>query len=520
MYESFLRPASDPWFSPDRVDWHRASQPEYVKGVKLAVIRAVRQGKPGIDAIGPHLGDWIANANTLREAWDLLAAKGDTSPGPNGHHYDDFDGPEVWELLRTVARAIRSDNYRVGAEWTVKVPKSSIDPSRGTRPISLTNIEDRVVQRAVVEVLQPLLDPLFGRNVLGYRPGHGRLHALALAEQISDVGDRYVFVVEDIKDAFTNVPVNRLLDVLAIHVPSEQVLRLMERLLDTGAKCGVRQGGPLSPLLLNIFLHHFLDEPWQKDYADVPMIRVADDLLLICRTKKEAGEARAALESLLSPANMPLKGTAKGSVSDLRKGSFVKWLGFKISKGDQALKVRIAAKAWERLEEYLMLAHEKPDASIRAVATINGWVDAVGPCYPFVPRSRVYEKMTKLAAKQAFDEIPSRAALTSRWRRAYERWCKIRDAVKERPCALDSCWANSPTGDLSLQNPSSASEPRPELAPEPIPEWGLTESTAVEQLGDTWNARPQHERLESPMSSSPAGIIAPLHVGRVGRGRA
>lgn len=461
-YETYLRPASDPWFSPDRVDLRRASQPEYVKGVRLAVVRAVGQGKKEIEAIGPRLIDWISNANMLREAWNLLAAKGDTAPGPNGHHYNDFDSPEIWELLRTIGKAIRNDTYRVGTEWIVKIPKSSTDPSRGTRPISLINIEDRVVQRAVVEVLQPLLDPLFGRNILGYRPGHGRLHALALAEQVVVREGRYVFVVEDIKDAFTRVPLNRLLDVLAVHIPSEQVLRLLERVLDTGVKCGVRQGGPLSPFLLNVHMRHFLDEPWWKDHANVPMIRVADDLLLLCRSQTEARDARVALEALLRPANMHLKGTTKDSIHDLRKGSSVKWLGFRINRGDQALKVHVATKAWERLGEYLLLAYQKPDAPLRALATINGWIEAMGPCYPFARRPRVYERLAKLAAKQAFDEIPSRDSIMSRWRRAYKRWCGIRDDVHERPEVLDSRWAPSKSSDAS--KPSSHAGPGTEAA--------------------------------------------------------
>ena len=74
-----------------------------------------------------------------------------------------------------------------------------------------------------------------------------------------------MLVVEDIKDAFTRVPLNRLLDVLNIYVPSEEVLQLIRRLLDTGKRHGIRQGGPLSPLLLNLYLHHVLDVPWQKD---------------------------------------------------------------------------------------------------------------------------------------------------------------------------------------------------------------------------------------------------------------
>ena len=441
MYESFLRSASDPWFSPDRVDWHRGSRHDYVKRVGLNVVLAVREGKQAIETIGPLLMKWIADARMLRKAWDILAAKGNTAPGPNRRRYDDLDDVEVWSLLRSIGAAIRNDTYRVGEERIVNVPKDRSDPARGTRPISLLNVEDRVVQRAVVEVLQRLFDPLFGRNILGFRPGHGRLHAMALAEQIAVAEGRYVFTVLDLKDAFTRVPLDRLMDVLAVYIPSEDMLRLLNRILDTGKKHGIRQGGPLSPLLLNLFLHHVLDRPWRKAWPTVPMIRVADDILLICRSREEAERARTGLRALLMPMNMPLKEGRDDTIRDLQIGESAKWLGGVIHKGEDELKVTISKRARARLVEYLSLAHEKSDSAIRAVATINGWIDQMGPCYPFVNRSWVYRRLEAIATKQAFDEIPSRDAIASRWRRAYLRWCDIRNDVRERPEALDSIWA-------------------------------------------------------------------------------
>ena len=440
MYESFVREAYDPWFPADSCTWHRGSRHKCVALAELAVVRAVQGGKPAIEAIGPLFIKWVSDARMLYEAWHTLAAKGGTAPGPNGHRYDDFDDCEVWSLLKSIGQAIRKGTYRAGDEKVVQIPKDRSDPSRGTRPITLINIEDRVVQRAVVEILQRLLDPLFGRNILGYRPGLGRLDALALVEREAAAGNRYVFVAEDIRDAFTHVPIQRLLDVVATHVPSAALLQLLERLLDTGEKHGVRQGGPLSPLLLNVYLRHFLDEPWRKKWAMVPMVRVADDLLLLCRTKKEAKEAWDGLAALLEPANMPLKLGCDGATHDLRKGGSVDWLGFNINKGEQGLETRIADRAWKRLEEYLFLAHEKPDAPIRASATIDGWIEQMGPCCPFVKRSRVYDRLVGLAAKQGFNEVPSRDAVLSRWRRAYKRWCELRNDILERPDALDSIW--------------------------------------------------------------------------------
>lgn len=440
MYESFLRPPDDPWFTPDRVDWHYGTRHDFVTWVKSTVIDAVQKGRPAIEALGPRLIKWIIDARLLREAWDLLAKKGETAPGPNEHRYDDYDSSEVWAKLTAIGAAIHKDTYRPGGERKVEIPKDRTDPDRGTRTLTLIDIEDRVVQRAVIEVLQPLFDSLFGRNILGFRPRHGRLHAVALAEQQAVAEGRYVLVTEDLADAFDHVPINRLLDVLALYIPSHEVLQLLRRLLDTERGDGIRQGGPLSPILLNVYLHHFLDEPWRQNWASIPMIRVADDILLLCRTKKQAEQAQVGLRELLTPAAMPLKIPKEATVHDLRKGEAATWLGFMIGMGQEGFTVTLAERAWKRLNEYLMLAHEKPDAAVRAAATIKGWIDQTGPCYPFMERQSVYERLAELAAAQAFEEIPSGSAMTSRWRRAYERWCDLRKEIKERPEVLDSAW--------------------------------------------------------------------------------
>jgi len=347
MYESLSRVPFDPRTDLHRVDAHFGSRRDFVTRVKLTVINAVHEGRPAIEALGPLLIKWISDARMLREAWDLLAAKGETAPGPNGHRYSDYDDHEIWSKLKAIGKAIydgeatggkiRGDKFRAGGERKVQIPKDRTDPERGMRTLTLIDIEDRTVERSVIEVLPPLFDSLFGRNVLGYRPRLGRLHALALAEQQAMAEKRYVFVAEDLADAFDHVPINRLLDTLGVCIPSPEVLQLLRRLLDSGNRHGIRQGGPLSPILLNSYLRRFLDEPWRKKWATIPMIRVADDLLLLCRSKKEAEQARAGLRELLIPAGMPLKVHKDGSVYDLRRGDTATWLGFLIGIGKEGL---------------------------------------------------------------------------------------------------------------------------------------------------------------------------------------
>src|ERR1019366_4129 len=98
-----------------------------------------------------------------------------------------------------------------GKSRTVKVRKTS---GNGTRQLTLLDLFDRVVQRAAVQILQPLLDPLFLPFSLGFRPNRDREHALARAEALAVTERRWCWVVEDLRNAFDLVPQRRLLNVV------------------------------------------------------------------------------------------------------------------------------------------------------------------------------------------------------------------------------------------------------------------------------------------------------------------
>src|SRR5207249_3057897 len=203
-------------------------------------------------------------------------------------------------------------------------------PGRGGRPLVLSNVEDRVVERAVVSILQPLLDPQFDDRSFGYPPRRGMQHALAQAERHVPKEQRRVWLTEDAKDAFLNVPLSRLLQVVRGLLPADDLIELIKRVLGGNKVPGLRQGGPLSPLMLNLYLDHFLDGPWRCDQPKLPLLRVADDLLVPCRSEAQARKARAELERLLVPAGMPLKGTEATAICVLCADIPVDWLGVAI----------------------------------------------------------------------------------------------------------------------------------------------------------------------------------------------
>jgi hypothetical protein len=386
--------------------------------------------------VAPYLLSRIADARTLRLAWDFLAEKGGQAPGPNGHRYGDYYSEEIWGLCRCLERALRAGTYRRGPERVRWIPKAS---GLGQRPLVLQNIEDRVVQRAVVLVLQPLLDPLFDSRSLGYRPGRGHLHALALAQCLALRQERLVWVAEDIKDAFTNVPLSRLFDILGRLLPDDDLLVLLDRLLSGQGPRGLRQGGPLSPLMLNLYLNHFLDRPWRECQGSAPLIRLADDLLVLCRDVDEAQVAQDTLRQLLVPAGMPLKGQPEDTAHDLGRGESVDWLGYTHRKPSEityrAIAVEITDRAWGRLDDQLALAHTKPDAPLRAAFVVQQWLYQRGPCYLWSDRGNVCRRVAALAHRHAFEELPSPSALRLGWWRAAVRWCELRKRVLQQVLA-------------------------------------------------------------------------------------
>jgi len=453
MYERFFRVPAEGWlahygYRQEAVDYHLGTCRDFMRRHMEAAKRAAAGGREGIKEIAPFLLNRVADARTLRCAWDYLRREGGQAPGHNGHRYEDFGDSEVWSLLRAIGAAIRAQDYRRGPDTKRSIPKGPKGSGR-FRTLTLSNIEDRVVERAIVLVIQPLLDPRFDVRSFGYRPDLDRCHALALAEHLALGEGRMIWVTEDLKDAFDHVPLRRLLDVVRVHIPAPDLVALIERVIINDTGKGLRQGGPLSCLLLNVYLDHLLDRPWRRQHPDTPHVRVADDMLLLCQAEEDALAGRADLERLLTPAGMPIK-QATDTVYRLAQGDIAQWLGFEIGAGTDCLEVRVGEGSWEQFQEHLTMAHTKPDAPLRAIAIIEGWVSQLGATYPFSDRKNTCQRIASIAHQQCFDEIPSEDRLLELWQRAYARWSKLRKAASRK--TLDTVSGQKATRQASLSS--------------------------------------------------------------------
>jgi len=363
----------------------------------------------------------------LRCAIDYLASKGGAAPGPNALKFEDLDHQERWELANVLGKALSSRTYRPGPDRKVEIPKNS---GVGIRTLRLQDIEDRVVQRAIVQSTQPFLDPGFAATSFGYRPQLGTGHALATAEFLASSGNLWTWIDDDIRDAFDHVPHGRLLDIVQNRLQSEEMADLIRVVIENEKGQGLRQGGSLSPFLLNLYLDHPLDRPWKKRQPRTSLLRYADDMLILAGDVQRADEAHAHLRNQLQAAGMTLKGTPGTTTHNLLQiGNTVEWIGFAIRKGPEGVEYRPTERNWNGLREHLETCHIEPESPIRAIETIEGWVEHMGPCRPFLDATATHARIVTLATELAFDEVPTFGRIAALLERAYGRWTNVKGKV-------------------------------------------------------------------------------------------
>lgn len=177
----------------------------------------------------------------------------------------------------------------------VSIPKKS----GGTRTLGIPTVSDRIAQTAVKKVLEPTLDPLFDKDSYGYRPNKSALEAIEVTRKRCW---KYDWVVEfDIKGLFDNIDHDLLTKAVKKHCDCKWALLYIDRWLKAPMEKqkgeiiartkGTPQGGVISPLLANLFMHYAFDAWVRKEMPEIPFCRYADDGLLHCKSQRQAEEA-------------------------------------------------------------------------------------------------------------------------------------------------------------------------------------------------------------------------------------
>lgn len=223
-------------------------------------------------------------------AFQRIKANGGAA-GVDNESIEEFENDLRGNLYKIWNR-MASGSYFPPAVKAVSIPKKS----GGTRTLGVPTVADRVAQTAVKMKLEPLLEPVFDRNSFGYRPGRSALDAVALVRRRCWEFD---WVVEfDIKGLFDNIDHSLLLRALERHCNTSWIIMYTKRWLaapllgEDGSLVprgrGIPQGGVISPLLANLFLHYVLDAWMRRDLRSVRFCRYADDAVVHCKSETQA----------------------------------------------------------------------------------------------------------------------------------------------------------------------------------------------------------------------------------------
>lgn len=249
-------------------------------------------------ALTDNLMERICDRDNLNRAYRKVKAnKG--APGVDGLTLDDL---AAWIATHkdTLMASLLEGSYQPQPVRGVQIPK----PGGGMRQLGIPTVVDRLVQQAILQVLEPLIDPTFSDSSYGFRPGRSAHQALAAAQQY--VADGRLIVVDmDLEKFFDRVNHDILMSRLARRVTDKRLLRIIRRFLEAGLMqdgiCATRhegtpQGGPLSPLLSNLLLDDLDRELERRGHK---FCRYADDCNIYVRTKAAGERVLASLTAFL-----------------------------------------------------------------------------------------------------------------------------------------------------------------------------------------------------------------------------
>jgi RNA-directed DNA polymerase len=394
----------------------------------------VAMAEPESPAATMHLMEKVCERENLVRAWQRVRGN-NGAPGVDGMTIDDAKSylREHWPDIRS---QLLAGAYRPQPVKRVEIPK----PDGGVRKLGVPCVVDRLIQQALLQVLQTRWDPTFSEHSYGFRPGRSAHQAVAQAQRY--VAEGYSVVVDlDLEKFFDRVNHDGLMARVAARIADKRVLKLIRAFLKAGVMEdglvrpvdeGTPQGGPLSPLLSNLVLDD-LDKELAR--RGLRFCRYADDCNIYVRSRRAGERVMASVSRFLT---LRLKLKVNETKSAVARPEERKFLGFSIS--NDGSERRIAPKALDKFKARIrdMTCRTRGKSLPQVVDELKPYLIGWRSYFDFCQTPRV---LTNL---EAWTRRRLRMYLWRQWQNGHNRFKELRR--RGVPKFLAAVAAGSPTG--------------------------------------------------------------------------
>ena len=369
--------------------------------------------------------DKVHAAATLALAWTKVQANHGAA-GVDGQSVERF-AAKADDYLSELSAGVRAGNYRAQPVKRVEIPKGD----GKMRPLGIPTVKDRIVQQAVRLVIEPIFESGFCDGSYGFRPGRGSKDALREVDRLLKEG--YTHVVDaDLQSYFDTIPHDRLMMRVEERISDGRVLDLIRGWLKADILHGLErwtpvegspQGAVISPLLANIYLAPLDRLMAARGY---PMVRYADDFVILTRSHAEAEAALAVVRAWVSENGLTLHPDKTRIANCRKKGNGFEFLGYRFERGRRDVR----KKSLDKLKETIRTKTRRTRAqSLKTVIvdlnrTLRGWFGYFKHAHPHVFQSidgSVRRRLRSLLLKQRMkrSHIGQGLGLSRLWPNAY-----------------------------------------------------------------------------------------------------
>jgi RNA-directed DNA polymerase len=297
------------------------------------------------------LYDKVWKMENLQRAVAKVAA-GKSPKKPDGRKCRRY-AEQSAKRLPQLQRMLKEGNYEPQPAQRVWIPKLG---SSELRPLGVPPVENRVVEMALRNVLEPIFEHAFAEHSYAFRPGRGAKDALRQVVKLLKAGKVWV-VDADLKGYFDSIPQDKLLAAMQEYLSDGAVLELIQRFLKQGVmesgkgwsptEKGTPQGGVLSPLLANLYLNPLDHQMAERGWA---MVRYADDFIILCESQEQAQQALQEVRQWVEQAGLTLHPTKTRIVDASQAGGF-DFLGYHFERGMRWPRAKSLAKLKEAIRQ-------------------------------------------------------------------------------------------------------------------------------------------------------------------------